>query len=69
MPQLTPEQFEHYLSFLRGTFAIEGMTLSDKTIQYLQRIANGESTSDQIIQEILQGYSSNTISGAASDVS
>jgi hypothetical protein len=57
MPPLTSEQFQHYLASIRGSFAIEGIELSDDTIHNLQRIANGEATSDEIIHEILQRYS------------
>lgn len=44
------------LKNLQGTFAVEGMNISDESILNLERLASGESSCSEIIEELKQKY-------------
>lgn len=49
--------FEESRRLVIGTFAVEGITLSEETERNLLQLANKEKTADQIIEEIITQYS------------
>ena len=49
-------QHEQNLRNLYGTFALEGMTISKTTRRNLDRIASGEVTYQQVLQELRAKY-------------
>lgn len=51
-----PAHFESDILCLRGTFEVEGMTISEASMKNLERIATGQATYQQVIQEILAQY-------------
>ena len=52
----TTPQFESHLRNIRGTFAAEGMTISKSTQSSLERIANGQASYQQVLQELHAKY-------------
>ena len=49
-------RYESDLSSLKGTFAVEGITLSQDTIANIERIARGQASCQQILQELHTKY-------------
>lgn len=41
---------------IRGTFAVEGMTISNATRRNLDRIASGQASYQQVLEELLVKY-------------
>lgn len=50
---LDREKFERDLRNLQGSFAVEGITISESTKQNLERIFAGKATPEIIVREIL----------------
>lgn len=50
------KQHEKTMHCLVGTFAVENMQITEQTEQNLKRIATGELTMQQLIQEITTKY-------------
>ena len=44
------------LKNIKGTFAVEGMNISGESISNLERLANGESSCSEIIEELKRKY-------------
>ena len=53
---MSSKDFKSNLKNLQGTFAVEGMNISDESISNLKRLAEGESSCDEIISELKQKY-------------
>ena len=53
---MSSKDFKSNLKNLKGTFAVEGMNISDESIFNLERLANGESSCTEIIMELKQKY-------------
>ena len=49
-------QHESNMRNLCGTFATEGITVSQTTHKNLDRIASGQATSEQVLQELRNKY-------------
>ena len=49
-------QHESNMRNLCGTFAAEGITVSQTTHKNLDRIASGQATSEQVLQELRNKY-------------
>ena len=49
-------QQENLLKNVRGTFAAEGMILSEACLANLSRIANGQASGQQILNELKAKY-------------
>ena len=52
-------KFEEDMRNLRGTFAVEGITLSESTVRNLERIAQGSASYETILREIKEKYRRN----------
>lgn len=52
-------QHESNMRNLCGTFAAEGTTVSQATRKNLDRIASGQATSEQVLQELRNKYGNN----------
>ena len=50
------EQAQHHIAQVIATMAIEDMAPDSRTIENLEKIAAGEKTADQIINEIKKEY-------------
>ena len=50
------EQRDNLLKNVRGTFAAEGMALSESCIANLSRIASGQVSSQQVLRELRAKY-------------
>ena len=51
----TAEQ-QRLLKNIRGTFAAEGMALSEACLENLRRIANGQASGQQVLNELKAKY-------------
>ncbi len=49
-------QQEKLLKNVRGTFAAEGMILSENCLENLNRIANGQASGQQVLTELKAKY-------------
>ena len=49
-------RYQSYLRNIRGTFAAEGMTISTGTRENLDRIAHGQASYQQVIEELQKKY-------------
>ena len=49
-------RYQSNLRNIRGTFAAEGMTISKSTRRNLNRIANGQVSYEQVLQELRTKY-------------
>lgn len=49
-------QYQRDLRNIRGTFAAEGMTISESTRNNLERIASGQTSYQQVITELRAKY-------------
>ena len=49
-------QRDNLLKNVRGTFAAEGMILSESCLENLSRIANGQASGQQILNELKAKY-------------
>lgn len=49
-------QHKSNLRNIRGTFAAEGMTISQSTCRNLDRIAKGQASYQQVLQELKEKY-------------
>ena len=49
-------EIEQRIKLVAGTLAVEGIELSEKTIDNLNRYASGESSFEQILKEIKDRY-------------
>lgn len=54
--KMSSKDFKSNLKNIEGTFAVEGMTISDETKSNLKRLADGKSTCSEIIDEIKRKY-------------
>lgn len=52
----TPDQHQSNLRNVYGTFAIEGMTISKDTRRNLDRIGSGQSSYQQVVNELRVKY-------------
>ncbi|MFR4415581.1 MAG: hypothetical protein ACLT4C_10330 [Butyricicoccus sp.] len=52
----TPAQHQSNLRSVYGTFAIEGMTISKDTRRNLDRIGSGQSSYQQVVNELRVKY-------------
>lgn len=50
------KQYKSNLRNIRGTFAAEGMTISKATRSNLDRIATGQASYQQVLQELRMKY-------------
>lgn len=48
--------FEKNVKSIEGSFAVEGMSISDDTKAYLKRMASGKATCSEIIEELKAKY-------------
>ena len=53
---LTSSDFEKNLKNLRGTVAVEAIEITECSIRNLERLANGNATCSEIVDEIIQKY-------------
>ncbi len=53
---MTSNDFESNLKNLKGTFAVEGMTVSDEGIKNLKRIDSGKVSYTDVIEELKLKY-------------
>ncbi len=53
---MASEDFEDNLKNLKGTFAVEGMTVSDEGIKNLKRIDSGKVNYTDVIEELKHKY-------------
>lgn len=53
---MTSNDFESNLKNLKGTFAVEGMTVSDEGIKNLKRIDSGKVSYTNVIEELKLKY-------------
>lgn len=53
---LSSNDFETNLKNLKGTFAVEGMTISEESIENLKRIENGKVSYTDVIEELKLKY-------------
>lgn len=53
---MTCANFESNLKNLRGTFAAEGMEISDTALSLLERLAFGESSCAELVEELKEKY-------------
>ena len=56
MIQNTMDIYKSRLKCLTGTFAAEGMTISDTTRRNIERIANNQTNYHQILKELKEKY-------------
>lgn len=56
---ISPSQHENHIRNIRGTFAVEGMTISDATRKNLDRIASGQVDYRQVLEELRKKYEKN----------
>ena len=54
--KMASSDYQSNLKNLQGTFAVEGMNISGESISNLKRLASGESTCSEIIEELKQKY-------------
>ena len=54
--KILDEQAQHHIAQVIATMAIEDMAPDSRTIENLEKIAAGEKTADQIINEIKKEY-------------
>ena len=54
--KILDEQAQHHIAQVIATMAIEDMAPDSRTIENLEKIAAGEKTADQIINEIKNEY-------------
>lgn len=53
---MSSSDYQSNIKNLKGTFAVEGMNISDESISNLKRLANGEASCSEIIEELKQKY-------------
>lgn len=53
---MTATQYESNLRNIRGTFSIEGISLSEETLNNLERIATGKASYQQVLKELREKY-------------
>lgn len=53
---MTSKDFESNLKNLKGTFAVESMTVSEESIQNLKRIDSGKVSYTDVIKELKLKY-------------
>lgn len=53
---MTATQYESNLRNIRGTFSIEGISLSAETLNNLERIATGKASYQQVLKELREKY-------------
>ncbi len=54
--KMSSTDFRRNIESIKGTFAIEGMSISSETIDNLRRISNEENACSEIIEEIKEKY-------------
>ena len=57
---MVSKDFESNLKNLRGTFAVENMTVSEEGIKNLKRIDSGEASYTSVIEELKNKYTQRT---------
>lgn len=50
------QQYNDNIKNLKGTFAIENMTINKSTMKNLKRVANGKATYQQVVDELVNKY-------------
>ena len=53
---MTNEDYDSNVKNVKGTFAVEGMGISNETIFNMKRMASGETTYNVIIEELKEKY-------------
>ena len=53
---MSSSDYNSNLKNLKGTFAVEGMNVSSESVSNLKRLARGESSCSEIIEELKQKY-------------
>ncbi|MGN1097395.1 MAG: hypothetical protein ACI4SS_00680 [Clostridia bacterium] len=54
--ELQLKNYESNLKNLKGTFAVEGMSINECSVKNLRRLAEGTATCSDIIEELKQKY-------------
>lgn len=53
---MNTQQYNDNIKNLKGTFAIENMTINKSTMKNLKRVANGKATYQQVVDELVNKY-------------
>lgn len=53
---MSNQQYNEYIKNIKGTFAIENMTVSKSTLENLKKIADGKVSYNQVISELVNKY-------------
>lgn len=51
-----PDDYENSLKNLAGTFAVEGMSISNESMLNLEKLATGKKSCSEIVQELKIKY-------------
>lgn len=53
---MSPTEHAWIIKNLEGSFSVEGITISDEMKKKLQMLSNGETTSEELIAELITKY-------------
>lgn len=53
---MTEQEIDRMIANVKGSFAVEGMELSEASIEWMRKFARGELTKEEIIEAIKEKY-------------